>query len=133
MDVLARTSQTSKDAKEIIFSTITNMVGTLYASFWKCNIFKRLEYISFYNMVIFWTLYFCWKQKHFKRLWKQYISDIKSWNNYLLFTVLIFSFSLLERKKWQIDNSKIWEILFCIFVSPSFLCFGWRTKLKTQV
>ena len=34
-DVLAWASLTSKDAKEIIFSAITNMVRTLYASFWK--------------------------------------------------------------------------------------------------
>ena len=44
IDVLAWTSLTSKDAKEIIFSTIPNMVKRLYASFWKCEIFRRLDY-----------------------------------------------------------------------------------------
>ena len=43
-DVPAWARLTSKDAKEIIFSTIANMVQVLHASFSKSEIFRRLDY-----------------------------------------------------------------------------------------
>ena len=55
-DVPAWASPTSKDTKEIIFSTIANMVQRLYTSFWKCKIFRRLDYKCFVSLKSLWKI-----------------------------------------------------------------------------